>query len=111
MLRDPAVRVEAEDIESDLLAHTGEIVDGLQEHLIAIFESADIVDGGLHGSSPEVGNTPDKGISAGSVGEVVLDIAGSQKFLCILGVAGSESVDESQGLFNVRHDRILQKSW
>lgn len=50
MLGKLVVNIEAEDVESCLLADSGEAVDGLQTNLVSGLESADAIDGGLHGN-------------------------------------------------------------
>lgn len=39
--------VTLKNVKSDLIAGSGKIVNGLQENLVAILKSADVVDGGL----------------------------------------------------------------
>lgn len=74
LLGDQPFLIKAEDVEGDLFAHTGEVVNGLQEDLVAIFECTDVVDSGLHRSRSEIGNTAHKGITTGAVSEIVLDV-------------------------------------
>lgn len=75
MLGNQAFAVETENVEGHLLACTSEVVHGLQEDLVAIFESADVVHGGLHRSGSEVLDRADESVAAGAVCEVVLDVA------------------------------------
>ena len=78
MLGDLAVSVEAEDIERHLLTHTREVVNGLQEHLVAVLKSADIVDGRLNGSRSEILYRADKSVTTCAVCEIMLDVTLSE---------------------------------
>ena len=102
-----AVGIEAEDVESDLFTGSGKIVDGLQEDLVSILKSTDVIDGGLYGSACEVGNAAYECVRAGAIGEVMLNVAGSKKRLRLLAVSACECVNESQSFFFVCHVRIL----
>ena len=88
MLSDLTVSIHTENVKCDLLTHTDEIVNGLQKHLVAVLERTDVVDGGFHRSGAKVGNAADKSVRTGTIGEVMLDVAGSQKFLRLLSIAG-----------------------
>jgi hypothetical protein len=54
MLCNLAVRIEAKDVKSDLLASSCKVVDRLQEYLVSVLESADIIDCGLYRSRCKV---------------------------------------------------------
>ena len=71
VLRNLAISIEAEDVEGDLVTHTGEVVDGLQEHLVAILKSADVVDCSLYGSGSKISNAAHEGIAACAVSKIV----------------------------------------
>ena len=105
-----AVGIEAEEVESDLFTGSGKVVDGLQEDLVSILKSADVVDCRLYGSACEVGNAACECFSAGAIGEVMLNVAGSKKRLRLLAVSACECVDKSQCFFFVCHVRILLKN-
>ena len=59
----------------------------MQEYLVAVFESADVVYGGLHGSGAKIGNTAYESVSACAINEVVLDVAGSSFAFSVSPVA------------------------
>ena len=103
MLGNLALFIEAEDVEGDLFTHTGEVIDGLQEHLVAILEGPDVLNGGLSGSGGEVGHASNEGVRAGAVGEVVLNVAIRQQRLGLGGSSGREGIDKGERFFLVCH--------
>ena len=109
MLGDQPFLIKAEDVERNLFACAGEVVNGLQEDLVAILKSTDVVDSGLHGSRSKPCNTAYKGVTAGAVSEVVLDVALCKQRSSLLSVAGGEGVNEGESLFDFSHGRIPPK--
>ena len=107
MLGDLAVGVETENVERDLLARAGEVVDSLEENLVAVLERADIPRGGLDGRGGEVGDGADKRVAAGAIGEVVLDVAFREEGGGGFGFAGGEGAQEGESLFCVSHGVVL----
>ena len=74
MLGNLAVFINAEDVESDLLARPCKIVNRLQGHLVAILKGTDVVYGGLHLRGSEVFHGTDKRIRAGAVSQIMLNV-------------------------------------
>ena len=99
MLSDQTFFVKAENVERDLLTCTCEIVQSLQENLIAILECTDVVNSGLYRSGSKPGDTAYECVTSCSVSQVVLDIAFRKKRCCRFGIARGESVDKSQCFF------------
>ena len=79
MLCNQAVLVDAEDVKSHLFTGSGEVVNGLQEHLVAVLEGADVVYGGLNRRGSQPCHAADESIAAGAVCQVVLNVALCQK--------------------------------
>ena len=101
VLCDLAVFIKAEDVERHLLTGTGKVVDSLKEHLVAILKCTDVLHRGLDRSRSQILHRADKGICAGAVGEIVLDVTVCQQAAGGLGVARCKGVDESQCLFGL----------
>ncbi len=101
MLGDLAIFIEAEDIEGHLFASACEIINAMQEDLVAILEGADVFHGSGHGSRGQVLDAGHKGVAAGAISQVVLDVVLDQKVVRLLSVASSKSVDEIQCLLNL----------
>ena len=101
MLGDEAGLVEAEDVEGHLLACAGEVVHGLQEHVVAVGEGADGIHsrGGVGGS--QVLYRAYEGIATRAVGQVVLDVALIEKGGGQIGVAACERADKGKRVGNV----------
>ena len=74
VLRDLPVLIKAEDVEGDLLARTGEIVDRLEEHIHTVLEGADVVDRRFDRRGGQIRDRADKSVAAGAVGQIVLNI-------------------------------------
>ena len=107
VLRDLAVGIEAEDVKGHLLTGPGKVVHGLQEHLVAVLEGADVLNSGFHRRGSQPSNAADKSIPACAVGEVVLDITFCQQGGGFFSVSGCEGVDEGESLFDVCHGGFL----
>ena len=73
----------------------------LQEHLVAILECTNVIDSSLNGSGCKIGNAAYKSVSACAISEVVLNVAGSKKLLCLFGITVCECADKCQCLFFV----------
>ena len=101
MLGDLAVFVKAEDVKGDLLTGTGKIVNRLQEHLVAILKSPDVVHSGFHISRCKIFHGADEGIRTGAVCQIVLDVAIRQQAAGGVRIAGGKGVDERQRLFGL----------
>ena len=101
MLGDLAVFVKAEDVKGNLLTGTGEIVNRLQEHLVAVLKSTDVVHSGFHISGCEIFHGTDEGVCTGTVCQIVLDVTISQQAACGVRIAGGKGVDERQRLFGL----------
>ena len=103
MLGDEALLVEAEDVEGHLLAGPREVVDSLQEHLVAVLERADVCHRRLGGGGGQVLHGADERVAARAVGEVMLDVALVEEARCQLGVYGGERADEVERFLDVAH--------
>ena len=101
MLGNLAVSVKAEDVKGDLLTGTGKIVNRLQEHLVAVLKSTDVVHSGFHIGGCEIFHGTDKGIRTGAVCQIVLDVAIRQQAAGGVRIAGGKGVDERQRLFGL----------
>ena len=101
MLGDLAVFAKAEDAKGDLLTDTGEIVHRLQEHLVTVLESTDVVHSGFHVGGCEIFYGANEGIRTGAVCQIVLDVAIRQQAAGGVRIAGSKGVDERQRLFSL----------
>ena len=75
MLGDLAVSVKAEDVKGDLLTGTGKIVNRLQEHLVAVLKSTDVVHSGFDLGRGQILHRADEGVRTGTVCQIVLDVA------------------------------------
>ena len=75
MLGDLAVFAKAEDVKGNLLTGTGKIVNRLQEHLVAVLKSTDVVHSGFHISGCKIFYGADESIRTSAVGQIVLDVA------------------------------------
>ena len=107
MLRNQTVFIKAEDVKGHLIASPGKVIDGLEEHLVAIGKGPDVLHCGLHRRGGQIGNGANKGIPSGAVGQIVLDVALCQQALSGFGVAGGEGVDEFKSFLSVCHFRFL----
>ena len=67
VLGDLAVFIKAENIEGHLLTGTGEVVDGLEEHIVPVLKSTDVVHRGFHIGGCEIFHGTDKSVRAGAV--------------------------------------------
>ena len=103
VLGDKPLAVEAEDIEGDLLAGPCEVVDALQEHLIAVFERTDVSHRRLDGRGGQVLHGPDERIAARAVGEVVLNVSLVEEVCRQLGVSAGERADKVECFLDVAH--------
>ena len=101
MLGDLAVLIETEDVKGDLLTGTGEIVHRLQEYLVTVLKSADVVYSGFHISGREMFYGADEGVRTGAVCQIVLDVAISQQAAGGVRIASNKGVDERQRLFGL----------
>ena len=101
MLGDLAVLIETEDVKGNLLTGTGKIIDRLQEHLVAVFKSTDVVHNGFHIGGCEIFYGANEGIRTGAVCQIVLDIAIRQQAAGGVRIAGGKGVDERQCLFSL----------
>ena len=101
MLGDLTVSIETEDVKGDLFSGSCEVVYSLQEHLVAILECTNVIDSSLNGSGCKIGNAAYKIVSACAISEVVLNVAGSKKLLCLFGITVCECADKCQCLFFV----------
>ena len=110
VLSDLSVFIKAENVKCYLLACAGEVVNRLQKYLVSVLKCTDVLNGGLYGSGCKICNASNECLCAGPIGQVVLDIAGRQKFLGFFGISACESVDECECFFLVRHDRVLLHS-
>src|SRR3712207_1702330 len=95
MLSNLTVSIETEDVKSYLLTGSCKVVDRLQEYLVSVLESADVIDCGLYGSRCKVSNAAHESLSARAIGEVVLNVVGSKKFLCFCGITTCECANQS----------------
>lgn len=112
MLGDLAVFVKAEDVKGDLLTGTGKIVNRLQEHLVAVLKSADVVHCGFYIGGCQIFHGTDEGIRTGAVCQIVLDVTIRQQAAGGVRIAGGKGVDECQrlsglGLFLLDRRRLL----
>ena len=107
MLGDLPVLVKAEDVKGHLLPRSGEVVDGLEEHIVPVLKGPDVVHRGLDRGGGQVLHRAQEGGLPGAVGQVVLDVVLVQQAGGGLGVAGGEGADEGGGFFNVGHGRFL----
>ena len=105
VLSDETLLVEAEDVEGHLLAGPCEVVDGLQEHLVAVLECTNVSHRRLGGGRGQVLHGPDERVAARAVGEVVLDVALVEEARRQLGVSGGERADEVECFMDVAHFR------
>ena len=110
MLDNLAVFIDAEDVESDLLARPCKIVNRLQEHLVAILKGTDVVYGGLHLRGSEVFHGTDKRIRAGAVSQIMLNVILRQQAASHVRIAGGEGVDECQRFFRVAQGLCVCRS-
>lgn len=110
MLGDLTVSIETEDVKGDLFSGSCEVVDRLQKYLVSVLESADVIDSSLNGSGCKIGNAAYESVSACAISEVVLNVAGSKKLLCLCGITVCECADKCQCLFFLCHDGILLKN-
>ena len=101
MLGDLAVFVKAEDVKGNLLTGTGEIVNRLQEHLVTVLKSTDVVHSGYHISGGKIFYGADEGVRTGAVCQIVLDVAIRQQAAGGVRIAGGKGVDERQCLFGL----------
>ena len=97
------VLVKAEDVKGHLLPRSGEVVDGLEEHIVPVLKGPDVVYRGLDRGGGQVLHRPQEGGLPGAVGQVVLDVVLVQQAGGGLGVAGGEGADEGQRLFRPGH--------
>ena len=104
MLGDLAVSVKAEDVEGDLLTGTGEIIDRLQEYLVAVLEGTNVVRSGFRIGGREIFHGTDEGVRAGAVCQIVLNVIVRQQVARRVRVASGEGADECQRLLRVVHD-------
>src|SRR5699024_7820995 len=74
VLGDFAVPAKAENVKGHLLAGPGKVIDRVQEDLVPVLKGPDIVDSGFHRGGGQVGHGAHKGVPAGAVGEIVLDV-------------------------------------
>ena len=107
VLGDEPLVVEAEDVEGHLLAGPREVVDALQEHLVAVLERADVPHRRLGGGGGQVLHGPDERVATRAVGEVVLDVALVEEARRQLGVSGGERADEVECFLDVAHFTFL----
>lgn len=105
VLGDEPLAVETEDVEGDLLAGPREVVDALQEHLVAVLERAKVSHRRLDGRGGQVLHGPDERIAARAVGEVVLNVALVEEACRQLCVSGGERTDEVECFLDVAHFR------
>lgn len=103
VLGDKPLAVEAEDVEGDLLAGSREVVNVLQEHLIAVLERADVSHRRLGGCGGQVLHGPDERIAACTVGEVVLNVSLVEEVRRQLGVSAGERADKVECFLDVAH--------
>lgn len=101
MLSDLAIFVKAEDVKGDLLTGSGKIVNRLQEHLIAVLKSTDVVHSGFHISGCKIFYGTDEGVRTGAVCQIVLDVTIREQAAGGVRIAGSKGVDERQRLFGL----------
>lgn len=101
MLGDLAVFIETEDVKGNLLTGTGEIVHRLQEHLVAVLKSTDVVHRGFYISGCKIFYGADEGVRTGAVCQIVLDVAIRQQAAGGVRIAGGKGVDERQCLFGL----------
>ena len=101
MLGDLAVGVEAEDVKGDLLAGSGEVVDVLQKDVVAVLKGPDVLDRGRGFGGGQTLDGAYKGVLAGAVGQVVLDVVLVEQLARRLRIAGGEGVDEGERLVDV----------
>lgn len=94
MLGDLAVFVKAEDVKGDLLTGTGKIIDRLQEHLVTVLKSADVVHSGFHIGGCEIFYGTDEGVRTGAVRQIVLDVTIREQTAGGSCIAGGKGVDE-----------------
>ena len=90
MLSDLAVFVKAEDVKGDLLTGTGEIVNRLQEHLVTVLKSTDVVHSSYHISGGKIFYGADEGVRTGAVCQIVLDGAIRQQAAGGIRIAGAK---------------------
>ena len=101
MLGDLAVFAKAEDAKGDLLTGTGKTVNRLQEHLVAVLKSANVVHCGFYISGCQIFHGTDEGIRTGAVCQIVLDVTIRQQAAGGVRIAGGKGVDERQRLFGL----------
>ena len=99
MLGNLAVFVKAEDVKGNLLTGAGKIIDCLQEHLVTILKSTDVVHSGFNISRCKIFHGAYKSIRTSAVCQIMLDVAISQKAAGGVHIAGSKGVNERQRLF------------
>ena len=99
MLGNLTTFIKAEDVKSDLLTSTGKIIDCLQEHLVTILKSTDVVHSCFNISRCKIFHGADKSIRTSAVCQIVLDVAISQQAAGGVRISGSKGVDERQRLF------------
>ena len=101
MLGNLTAFVKAEDVKGDLLTGTGKIIDCLQEYLVTVLKSTNVVHSGFHISRCEIFHGADKSIRTGAVCQIVLDVAIREQAAGGVRIAGSKGVDERQRLFGL----------
>ena len=107
MLRNQAVRIKAENVKGHLFAGSGKIVNRLQEHLVAILEGPNVVYGSLYRRGGQIGHGTEKGITAGAISQIVLNISFRQQLFCLFRITGSKSADQLERFLNICHLRFL----
>ena len=101
MLGDLAVLIETEDVKGDLLTGPGKIVNRLQEYLVTVLKSTDVVHSGFHVGRCEIFHGTDEGVRTGAVRQIVLDVTIRQQAAGGVRIAGGKGADERQRLFNL----------
>ena len=101
MLGDLAIFIKAEDVKGHLLASTGEVINGLEEHIVPVLKGTDVFHGGLYIGRRQVFHGADKGILPRAIGQIVLDVVLVQQLTGSIRIAGSEGADQGQSLFGV----------
>ena len=101
MLGNLAIFIKAEDVKGHLLASSGEVIDGLEEHIVPVLKGTDVFHGGLCIGRRQVFHGADKGILPRAIGQIVLDVVLVQQLTGSIRIAGSEGADQGQSLFGV----------
>ena len=102
-----AVFIETENIKRCLFACTGKVINRLQENLVSVLKSTDIIYHGLYRSGCKISNRADKGVTSCAIGEIVLDVSFRKQTCCFFSITVRKSIDEFKSFLCICHYRFL----